>query len=120
NVPVPSALAGFQSEQVIRRVSPSLQSPYVLQSAATLERQLPKSTTVAVTYTNSRGFRELLSEDRNAPLPGTYIAATPGSGVFPLGHSGPLFEMLSSGVFRQNQLLVNVNSRMSPTISLFG
>jgi lipid-binding SYLF domain-containing protein len=39
-----SALAGFQSdsEQVIRQLSPSLRSPYVLQSAATLERQLPK------------------------------------------------------------------------------
>ena len=120
NVRAPSELAGFQSQQVIQRLSAALRSPYVLQSAATLERQLPKNTTVAVTYTNSRGFRELLSEDRNAPLPGTYIAATPGSGLFPLGHPGPLFEMLSSGVFRQNQLLVNVNSRVSPTISMFG
>jgi hypothetical protein len=120
NLPSLSALREIQSQQVIRQVSPALRSPYVLQTAATLERQLPKSTTVAVTYTNSRGFRELLSEDRNAPLPGTYIAGTPGSGVFPLGHPGPLFQMVSSGVFRQNQLLVNINSKVSPTISLFG
>jgi hypothetical protein len=120
NVPSPAALAGFQSQQVIRQVSPVLRSPYVLQTAATVERQLPKSTTLAVTYTNSRGFRELLSEDRNAPLPGTYNPATHGSGVFPLGHPGPVFATESSGVFRQNQLLVNVNSKVSPTISLFG
>ena len=120
NVPSPSALAGFQSQQVIRQLSPSLRSPYVLQSAATLERQLPRNTTLAVTYTNSRGFRELRSEDRNAPLPGTYNPATPGGGVFPLGHPGPVFAMESSGVFRQNQLLLNVNSKVSPTISLFG
>ena len=120
NVPSPSALAGFQSEQVIRQLSSSLRSPYVLQSAATLERQLPKNTTLAVTYTNSRGFRQLRSNDTNAPLPGTYNPAVPDSGVFPLGHPGPVFAMESSGVFRQNQLLVNVNSKVSRTISLFG
>ena len=120
NVPSPSALAGFQSEQVIRQLSPSLRSPYVLQSAATLERQLPKSTTLALTYTNSRGFRQLRSVDTNAPLPGTYNPAVPGSGVFPLGNSDPVFAMESNGIYRQNQLLVNVNSKVSSTISLFG
>ena len=119
-VPSLSALAAFQSGQVIQQVSPSLRSPYILQSAVTLERQLPKSTTLAVTYTNSRGFRALRSVDANAPLPGTYNPAIPSSGVFPLGHPGPLFLMESPGIFRQNQLLVNVNSKVSSTISLFG
>ena len=120
DVPAPSALASFQSEQVIRQLSRSLRSPYVLQSAATLERQLPKNTTLAVTYTNSRGSRELRSRDANAPFQGTYNPAVPGSGVFPLGHPGPLFSMESSGIFRQNQLLLNVNSKVSRTVSLFG
>ena len=119
-VPSLSALAAFQSGQVIQQVSPSLRSPYILQSAVTVERELPKSTTLAVTYTNSRGFRALRSADANAPLPGTYNPAVPGSGVFPLGHPGPLFLMESPGVFRQNQLLLNVNSKVSQTISLFG
>jgi Carboxypeptidase regulatory-like domain len=120
NVPTPSTLAAFQSDQVIRQLSPSLRSPYVLQSGATLERQLPKNTTLAVTYTNSRGFRQLLSTDTNAPLPGTYNPVFAGSGVFPLGHPGPVFVVESSGIYRQNQLLVNLNSRVSATISLFG
>jgi Carboxypeptidase regulatory-like domain len=120
NLPSPAVLAAFQSGQVIQQVSPALRSPYILQSALTLERQLPSNTTVAVTYTNSRGFRELRSTDANAPLPGTYNPAVPGSGVFPLGHPGPLFLMESPGIFRQNQLSVNVNSKISPTISLFG
>ena len=120
NVPSTATLAGFQSEQVIKQLSPSLRSPYVLQSAATLERQLPKNTTVALTYTNSRGFRQLRSNDINTPLPGTYNPAVPDSGVFPMGHPGAVFDMESSGRFRQNQLLVNVNSKVSSTISLFG
>ena len=41
-----------------------------MQSAATLERQLPKNTTLALTYTNSHGLHILRSEDINAPLPG--------------------------------------------------
>lgn len=120
NVPSTSMLAGFQSQQVIQQISPSLRSPYVLQSAATLERQLPKSTTVAVTYTNSRGFRQLRAADTNAPLPDTYNPAVRGSGVFPLGNPDPVFTMESNGIYRQNQLLVNVNSKVSSTISLFG
>jgi hypothetical protein len=120
NVPSMSSLAAFQTGQVIQKVSPTLRSPYVLQTAVTLERQLPKNTTLALTYTNSQGYRELRSVDANAPLPGTYNPAIAGSGVFPLGHPGPVLEMESSGIFRQNQLLVNVNSKVSQTISLFG
>lgn len=120
NLPSPAVLAAFQSGQVIQQVSPALRSPYILQSAVTLERQLPANTTVAVTYTNSRGFHELRSIDANAPLPGTYNPAVPASGVFPLGHPGPLFVMESPGIFRQNQVSVNVNSKIRPAISLFG
>lgn len=120
NVPPPSALAAFQSGQVIQEVSPTLRSPYVLQSAITVERQLTKNTTLAATYANTRGFRELHLMDTNAPLAGTYNPAVPDSGVFPLGHPGPVFTMESSGVFTQNVLSVNVNSKVSQTISLFG
>ena len=120
NVPPPSALAGFQSGQVIEQISPTLRSPYVLQSAITVERQLPENTTLAATYTHTRGYRELHSMDTNAPLPGTYDPAVQDSGVFPLGHPGPVFTMVSSGVFRQNVLAVNVTSKVSQTVSLFG
>ena len=120
NVPPPSALAAFQSGQVIQQLSPTLRSPFVLQSAITVERQLLQNTTLAATYTNTHGFRELHSTDSNTPLPGTYFPAVPGSGVFPLGHPGAVFTMESSGVFAQNVLSINVNSKLSQTISLFG
>jgi len=119
NVPPPSALAAFQSGQVIEQLSPKLRSPYVLQSAITVERQLPKNTTIAATYTNTRGFRELHSTDSNAPLPGTYNPAVPESGVFPLGHPGPVFTMESTGVFMQNVLAVNIVSKVSQAISMY-
>jgi hypothetical protein len=91
-----------------------------MQSAVSIERQLPKHTTLAVTYTNSHGLHMLRSEDINAPLPGTYNPAVPGSGVFPLGKPGPVFLMDSSGIYNQNQLITNVNARLNSNVSLFG
>ena len=113
NIPPLSALAGFQSTQVIQEISSSLRAPYILQSAVTLERQLPANTTLAVTYTNSHGMHEFRSEDINAPLPGTYNPSVENSGVFPLGHPGPVDLMESSGIYNQNQLISNVNAKVN-------
>ncbi len=120
NLPAPAALAGFRSTQVIEEVSSNLRAPYIMQSAVTLERQLPAHTTMAVTYTNSRGRHELRSRDINAPLPGTYVPNAQGSGTFPLGVPGPLFLMESSGIYNQNQFIANVNSKINSGFSIFG
>ncbi|MDR3702776.1 MAG: carboxypeptidase regulatory-like domain-containing protein [Candidatus Sulfopaludibacter sp.] len=112
NVPPPASLGAFQSTQVTQEVSSSMRAPYIAQSAFTVERQLPANTTLAVTYTNSHGLHLLRSEDINAPLPG--------SGIFPLGHPGPLFLMESSGLYNQNQLIANVNAKVNAGLSLFG
>ena len=120
NVPSPATLAGFQSTQAIQEVSSRLRAPYILQSAVTIERQLPANTTLAVTYTNSHGLHLLRSEDINAPLPGTYNPAVSNSGLFPLGHPGPLDLMESSGIYNQNQAIANVNAKLNARLSLFG
>ena len=88
NLPPLGGAGGFQSTQVIQEISSRLRAPYIMQSAVTVERQLPRNTTLAVTYTNSHGLHVLRSEDINAPLPGTYNPAVQDSGVFPLGHPG--------------------------------
>ena len=112
NVPPPSSLASFQSPQVIQEISSDLRAPYVMQSALTVERQLPHNTTLAVTYTNTHGLHMLRSRDLNAPLPG--------SGLFPFGNSNPIFLMESSGIYNQNQILVNMATKVSAGISLNG
>jgi len=110
NIPAP---AGLQtSTQVIQQISSRLRAPYILQSSVSLERQLPANISLAVTYTNSHGLHVLRSNDINAPLPG--------SGVFPLGRRDPVFLMESSGLYNQNQLITNVNARVSGGLSLFG
>jgi len=80
---------------------------------------LPFNTTIAVTYTNSHGLHILGSRDLNAPLPGTYDPNVAGSGVFPLGVTGGVFVMESSGLYNQNQLTLNVNTK-TRNVSLTG
>ncbi len=100
------------SAQSIRQLDASLRAPYVLQAAVTLERQLPGSTTLAVTYTNARSLHVLRSADINAPLPASRALPFPGK--------GPILLIASTGVYNQNQIIVNVNSKVSPALSIFG
>jgi hypothetical protein len=120
NVPPVSSLAGLQAAQVFQRVDPGARAPYVLQSALTVERQLPAGSTLAITYTRSRGVHALRSLDINAPLPGTFDPTKTGSGVFPMGNPNPLLLMTTSGVYDQNQLIANFNIKVRRSISLTG
>jgi hypothetical protein len=120
NVPPPAMLPGFQSTQVTQAISSGMRAPYILQSAVTVERQLPANTTMALTYTNSHGLHLFRSEDINAPLPGTYNPEVANSGLFPLGHPGPVELMESSGIYNQNQVIANVNAKLNAGLSLFG
>jgi hypothetical protein len=120
NVPAIASLNGFQTTHTIQQISPTLRAPYIVQSAVSFERQLPRNTTLAITYANAQGLHMLRSEDINAPLPGSVDPTKPGSGTFPLGKPGPVFLMESSGLYNQNQLIVNINSRFNKSVSFSG
>jgi len=119
NVPAPAAVAALAHDS-IQEVSAQLRGPYVIQSALSVERQLPANTALAITYTYSHGVHLFRSEDINAPLPGTFNLNVPGSGIFLLGFQGPVFRMESSGIYNQNQLIANINTRVNQGVSLFG
>ena len=77
----------------------------------TLERQLPKSTTLALTYTNVHALHILHSENINAPLAG--------SGASPYPGRGPIFLMSAAGLYNQNQFIANLNSKLNRALSLY-
>ncbi|MBS1856481.1 MAG: TonB-dependent receptor [Acidobacteria bacterium] len=110
-IPSLSLLAGNVADQAVRRVDGNLRSPYIMQAAFTYERALPGNTTMSVTYSNARGVRVLRSRNINAPVPGLLLH--PFSG-------GNIYQYESSGFFRQNQVLVNWNSRVTRRVSLLG
>src|SRR5271155_5612643 len=100
----PISSCGTASTPNIYQISPSLYAPYTLQSAISVERQLTKAATLAVTYLNSRGFDQLLSLSLNPATPG-----------------GPqIYQYASEAVFRQNQLIVNTNVRVGSKVQIFG
>ena len=88
---------------------PNLRAPYIIQTAIGVERQLPRNTTMAVNYTNSRGLHLLRTRDINAPLPGTYTV--PGTGVRPYPSNSEIFNYESTGILNQNQMFVNVRNQ---------
>lgn len=120
-IPSISQLQGLQATpSVVQEVSSNLRAPYLMQSAVSVERQVSRGTTVSLTFTNAHGLHMLRSQDINAPLPGTFNPAQPASAVYPFGTTNPIFLMESSGLYNQNQLITNVNSRLNQNITLFG
>ncbi len=102
-IPTVASLAGSRASQSIWEKDSNLRAPYIMQSALTLERQLARNTTLALTWTNSHGLHILRSEDVN-----------PGAG------KSPVLLMTSSGLYNQNQFIANVNTKFNPAVSLFG
>lgn len=119
-IPPVSSLTAASSQQAIERLGRNLRAPYVMQSALSVERQLPAHSTMALTYVNSHSPNQFLTNDINAPLPGTFNPQVPGSGTYPLGTPEAIFQVGSSGQYNQNEVIVNVNSRINGSVSLFG
>lgn len=120
NVPSLEELEAGRLPSTIRRIDPELRSPYIIQGALGIERQLPKNISVSLTYTNSRGLHQLRSRNINAPLPGSYDPGDPSAAVRPFGEIGNIYVYESGGIFKQNQLMTNINARVSPKFTLFG
>ncbi len=91
--------------------NPHLRSPYTMQFAIGADQQLFRGATISVNYLSARGVHQFVSENINAPLPGT----TTGNINRPI-----LAQFESAGVFRQNQVLTNFNLRGSRHFSVFG
>jgi hypothetical protein len=126
NQPVPilfsqcaSQLGSVSSSPTIYQINPDVRAPYTMQSAVSLERQLGKIGTVSVTYLNSRGIHQLILENVNAPRdPITLVPDV--NGVRPFGGSENIYQYNSEAIFKQNQLITNINIRVSQKISLMG
>jgi len=119
NAPSPNALASLSTAApTIYEVAPRLKASLNMQAAAGVEHQFGKIATVSVTYINSRGVHQYLSDNVNAYLPGTYDALTQ-KGVRPNGINENIYEFESGGVYNQSQIMMNYTVR-AKRVSLFG
>ncbi len=121
NVPTISVLQSSQSGvPTIYQIAPNLHAPYTMQTAVSVEHQLSRAVSMTVTYINARGVHQLLTNNVNAPLPGTYVIGQPQSGIRPNGILENIYQYESEGVFKQNQFMTNFNVRVGTAVSLFG
>ena len=85
NAPSANTLSSLSAvSPTIVQISPQLKASLNMQAAAGFDHQFGKIATASVTYVNSRGVHQYLSDNVNAFLPGTYNIAT-GTGVRPNG-----------------------------------
>jgi len=101
NLPPSSLLSTGLQQQNIYRVDPSVRSPYLMQSAVSVERALPARSSLSVNFVNSRGDHVLRTRDVNAPLPAT--------GMLPYPGIGPIYQYETSGIYKQTQIITNLS-----------
>jgi len=107
------------STSTVHQVEPGYRSPYIQQTGFSLERQLTKTTTFTTTYLHSFGVHQLVVRNSNAYLPGTYVYGNPPP-ARPNPAEGIVDQFYPEAVFKQNQVIVNVNARFTPNFSLMG
>lgn len=116
------SISTLQSTSVptVYQIAPNLRAPRLMQTAVSVERQLTKIASLSVSYLNSRGSRQLLTNNVNAPLLlGTITPASPANGgVYPNDIPENIYQYESAGIFRQNQLVVNTNIRAGTKVAL--
>jgi len=95
------------------QIAPGYRSPYTEQLGASVERQLTKGTSLTGTFLHSFGIHQLVTRNSNAPDPAM-------NGARPDATAGNINEYYPEAVFKQNQLIVNVNARLTPKLSLMG
>jgi len=101
--------------------NPNLHAPYVAQTAVSLERQLTKVANLSVSYLNSVGNDQLLTNNINAP---TNLSAiypyylNPAAAMRPTQFEN-IYQYESGAIFRQNQLFVQSRIQAGQKVTLF-
>ncbi len=125
NVPTADQIAAFSPRASIPRlIAGNLQSPYTIQTAFSVERQLPGRSTLALYYVASRNLHQIRSRNINAPVcpPGTICPtdADQRNALRPDPNAGNIYQYESSGYLEQQQLIVSFRTFYSSNLTLFG
>jgi hypothetical protein len=113
-----------QSSATLYQIDSRFRSPYIMQSAVSLERQISKIATVTISYLNSRGFDQQFTRNINAPIPPAVIGpdgvSSSDPALRPFHNLTNTYQYTSEGIFRQHQLILSSNVRAGSKLTLFG
>jgi uncharacterized membrane protein YgcG len=119
NVPTAAQiLAVLPQSNTIRTISPELQSPYTMQVALGVERQLPLKTTLSLFYIASRNLHLLRTRNINAPICPNGQSCS--SALRPDPTQSNVYQFESSGVLNQQQVIANFRTIINQKFTLFG
>jgi hypothetical protein len=116
--------AGLATTPTIEQIKPNYHSPISEQFTTSLERQLTKTISVTATYIHTYGVHQSATRDSNAYLPGDYTfnfnAPPTITGTRPNPSLGIVNEIYNEAVFKQNQLNVSINARITSNFNVMG
>jgi hypothetical protein len=112
---------GTAATPEIYQIAPSYHAPYMEQLGTSLERQVTKTTSATLTFLHTYGVHQMATRDSNAyePLPGTFFYNST-TGPRPNPNLGIVREFFPEAVFKQNQVIANINARFSTKFSIMG
>lgn len=97
------------SKTAVYELGPHVHAGVNNEAAASLQRQLTKGSTVSVTYVYTLGQHMTVTRNANAPQVPGYNPNAPN-----------LYQYYTEGVYKQNEIIANFNSRFGQKLSLFG
>jgi len=118
NAPPPADLDASTAAPTIYQVDPRFKASLNMQAAVGIDHSFGNVATLSVTYLNSRGVHQYLSDNINAFIPSTFDPAT-GTGIRPNGINENIYQFESGGVYRQNELIMNYSVH-AKRVMLFG
>ena len=116
---LPNTAALTATSPTLYRISPTLKSEYGWVGGVSVEKVIARRGRVSVNYLSVRGVHQWASQNVNAPLPGTYNPAVPGSGTRPFGGTQNIYEFDSNGIQKMHELIVNSRVLASKRVTLF-
>ena len=112
--------ASSQAKTLVQ-ITPHYKTPYTGQVSLSIERQLTKTTSLSITGLRSYGVHQMVTRNANAYMSGTFLyGSTTLTGTRPDPTKGIVQEYDSQGIYKQNQLIANLNARISPKLSFSG
>ena len=91
------------------QISPSFHSPYMEQFGTSIERQVNKTSTLTFTYLHSFGIHQMVTRNSNASYGPNYDPSL-----------GYVNEYYPEAIFKQNQIMVSANAKLSKKITVRG
>jgi hypothetical protein len=123
NVPTAAQVQALSPlSNTVRPIQPDFQSPYTVQAAVSVERQLPErlKTTLTGTLIWTRGLHQIRTRDINAPICPNFESASCIGAARPNPSAGIILQEESSGYFNQKQLIIGYRTTINTKLSING